>query len=240
MIRGFVRTSDACRTAIDIACGRFSASESATLHQRYAPHVGPRPSASKAPLEKPVTEVDKPVQPEPQAISSSPSYTVAQPEASRKTNNVSTRPEISERLLPAEASVSEVPSHNTTIPPPSPAEENMIQKVHMRSSSVPSSRFGRLFQYGGMAYDTQKNVPFLTYIYLPGLAFSVGIGTAQATLSRSSGGSSPTYLSESNVRRIVDTLSRMRGAALKLGQFLSIQGEISRSGYLLDVSDDVP
>lgn len=31
-------------------------------------------------------------------------------------------------------------------------------------------------------------------------------------------------MSDSNVKRLVDKLSRMRGAALKLGQFLSIQG----------------
>lgn len=35
------------------------------------------------------------------------------------------------------------------------------------------------------------------------------------------------FMSESNVRRLVSTLGRMRGAALKLGQFMSIQGESS-------------
>lgn len=33
-------------------------------------------------------------------------------------------------------------------------------------------------------------------------------------------------MSEGNVRRLVEKLSRMRGAALKLGQFMSIQGEL--------------
>lgn len=32
------------------------------------------------------------------------------------------------------------------------------------------------------------------------------------------------FLSEANMERIVDTLCRMRGAALKIGQMLSIQG----------------
>ena len=32
------------------------------------------------------------------------------------------------------------------------------------------------------------------------------------------------FLSESNIERIVNTLCRVRGAALKLGQMLSIQG----------------
>lgn len=36
-------------------------------------------------------------------------------------------------------------------------------------------------------------------------------------------------MSEANVRRLVDKLSRMRGAALKLGQFMSIQGARSVS-----------
>lgn len=53
----------------------------------------------------------------------------------------------------------------------------------------------------------------------------VGLGTAQAALSSKKYGSSPIYFSESNIRRIVNTLSRMRGAALKVGQFLSIQGK---------------
>lgn len=36
--------------------------------------------------------------------------------------------------------------------------------------------------------------------------------------------SSP-FLSEANAERIVSTLCKVRGAALKLGQMLSIQGE---------------
>ena len=33
------------------------------------------------------------------------------------------------------------------------------------------------------------------------------------------------FLSEANAERIVSTLCKMRGAALKLGQMLSIQGD---------------
>ena len=36
------------------------------------------------------------------------------------------------------------------------------------------------------------------------------------------------FLTEANAERIVNTLCRVRGAALKLGQMLSIQGESSR------------
>lgn len=62
-----------------------------------------------------------------------------------------------------------------------------------------------------------------------GLAAGMSVGAAGATLSRFAGGqasgSSPMF-TEANIRRIVSRLSRMRGAALKLGQFLSIQGDI--------------
>ena len=33
-------------------------------------------------------------------------------------------------------------------------------------------------------------------------------------------------MSDANVRRLVASLGKMRGAALKLGQFMSIQGEL--------------
>ena len=34
------------------------------------------------------------------------------------------------------------------------------------------------------------------------------------------------FLTEANMNRIVDTLCRVRGAALKLGQMLSLQGKL--------------
>ena len=49
-------------------------------------------------------------------------------------------------------------------------------------------------------------------------SFSVSIETSKA------GGS--VLLTEANVTKIVDTLCRVRGAALKLGQMLSIQGKV--------------
>ena len=42
------------------------------------------------------------------------------------------------------------------------------------------------------------------------------------------------YLSEANMNLIVDTLCRVRGAALKLGQMLSIQGNLTLSLLLLN------
>ncbi|TKA54076.1 hypothetical protein B0A55_12376 [Friedmanniomyces simplex] len=77
----------------------------------------------------------------------------------------------------------------------------------MRESRVPSSRFGRLWQYGG-------------------LATSMAFGAVGESLRRVTGGGSSDgslMLSEGNMNRLVAKLSRMRGAALKLGQMISFQ-----------------
>lgn len=76
----------------------------------------------------------------------------------------------------------------------------------LRESRVPSSRLGRLWNYGGLA------------------AGMVG-GALSESLRRvtGSGGVGSYFLSENNVERLVTKLSRMRGAALKLGQMISIQ-----------------
>ncbi|BGP27503.1 hypothetical protein JCM10295v2_006473 [Rhodotorula toruloides] len=77
------------------------------------------------------------------------------------------------------------------------------------ASKVPASRFGRLMHYGG-------------------LAAALGVGMASEAFRRSSnradGASQSLLMSEANLERLVAKLSKMRGAALKLGQFLSIQG----------------
>jgi len=68
----------------------------------------------------------------------------------------------------------------------------------------------------------------LNYASLAGLAAGMGLGAAEEFIRRSTTSEAPSnnsvFMSEANVSRLVDKLSRMRGAALKLGQFLSIQG----------------
>lgn len=87
-----------------------------------------------------------------------------------------------------------------------------------REISVPSSRIGRLASYGS-------------------LAAGLGIGALAEITRRTLGlnekntvdGSKPAildsnpFLTEANAERIVNTLCKVRGAALKLGQMLSIQ-----------------
>ncbi|KAG9081043.1 hypothetical protein FRC06_005883 [Ceratobasidium sp. 370] len=101
------------------------------------------------------------------------------------------------------------------LPSDSPAVEDFDYQADAEStvrlipSKVPSSRLGRLFHYGSL-----------------GAALAAGAATEyvrRAAMGASADSGSP-MMSEANVARLVDKLSRMRGAALKLGQFLSIQG----------------
>jgi len=78
-----------------------------------------------------------------------------------------------------------------------------------------------------------KNRKGLIFAFLrfSGLAAGLGFGMASEAIRRTTYGSSSgadqpgLLLSEANIERLVNKLSKMRGAALKLGQFLSIQGE---------------
>ncbi|ORZ20819.1 ABC1 family-domain-containing protein [Lobosporangium transversale] len=82
-------------------------------------------------------------------------------------------------------------------------------KKILTEASMPTSRVGRLFHYGG-------------------LAASLGAGAITETVRRTIGRGttpeqSPTFLTPANMDRLVSKLTKMRGAALKLGQMLSIQ-----------------
>ena len=67
---------------------------------------------------------------------------------------------------------------------------------------------------------------------LPGLVAGLGVGAAAEVAKRSLGmANTPSLvadnplLTEANVERIVNTLCTVRGAALKIGQMISLQGE---------------
>ncbi|BFZ07488.1 hypothetical protein BsWGS_10527 [Bradybaena similaris] len=95
-------------------------------------------------------------------------------------------------------------------PPPPP------QKLSDRAKErrVPASRVGRLMSYGGLAAGLGFGA--LTEVTKRSLGLkekATGLGVMD---------SNP-FLTEANAERIVSTLCRVRGAALKLGQMLSIQ-----------------
>ncbi len=76
----------------------------------------------------------------------------------------------------------------------------------MRESKVPSSRIGRLWNYGGLA-----------------AGMFGGALTESLRRATGSGGEGSYILSAGNMDRLVAKLSQMRGAALKLGQMMSFQ-----------------
>ena len=80
----------------------------------------------------------------------------------------------------------------------------------------------------GASPSSQADV---TFVVVSGLAASLGYGAASEFLRRSTTTTTnstdpppPLMMTEANLTRLVSKLARMRGAALKVGQFLSIQG----------------
>uniref|UniRef100_A0A8D0AA39 Atypical kinase COQ8A, mitochondrial n=1 Tax=Sander lucioperca TaxID=283035 RepID=A0A8D0AA39_SANLU len=98
-----------------------------------------------------------------------------------------------------------------------------------RERKVPVTRLGRLANFGGLAV---------------GLGFGALAEVAKKTMIRHSENkkgildSSP-FLSEANAERIVRTLCKVRGAALKLGQMLSIQDDAFINPQLAKIFDRV-
>ncbi|KAL8376410.1 hypothetical protein RB595_007477 [Gaeumannomyces hyphopodioides] len=98
--------------------------------------------------------------------------------------------------------VSEIPD-----PPAAAAATPTAPTYQLRESKVPASRLSRLWNYGGLA------------------AGMLG-GALTESISRGFGGGSgegSAMLSPANMERLVAKLSRMRGAALKMGQVMSFQ-----------------
>ncbi|KAI9661440.1 MAG: hypothetical protein M1829_006271 [Trizodia sp. TS-e1964] len=87
-------------------------------------------------------------------------------------------------------------------------KSNNSDSFKMNESQVPSSRLGRLWEYGGLA----------TGMALGAFGESIRRATGNSQSSTSS-----LVLSAGNMERLVAKLSKMRGAALKLGQMMSFQ-----------------
>lgn len=87
------------------------------------------------------------------------------------------------------------------------AETTPTTPAHsLRESAVPASRFSRLWNYGGLAAGMLG-----------------GAMTESVSRAFGGGGQGSVLLSGKNMERMVAKLSRMRGAALKLGQMMSFQ-----------------
>jgi hypothetical protein len=118
---------------------------------------------------------------------------------------------------------------------PEPREESVVQKVATQSSVFADLRRDGQLDSVPLPKLSEKarerNVPASPLgrvVAFSGLAFNLGFGAASETIRRAMGGEaigSSVFVSERNAQVLVDALCKMRGAALKLGQFLSIQDE---------------
>ncbi len=119
-----------------------------------------------------------------------------------------------------------------TIEPPADGAEEATTKEestlpqssrHARERAVPESALGRLLHFGS-------------------LAVNLGVGAVEESVKRSVGRGDPyqsVFVSERNAQVLVDALCKMRGAALKLGQMLSIQDEALVPPQLAAIFDRV-
>ncbi|KAL4738667.1 ABC1 family-domain-containing protein [Aspergillus similis] len=101
------------------------------------------------------------------------------------------------------------------VPPTSKIDSEIVAELKkdedtykMVESRVPSSRLGRLWQYGGLATSMAFGAV--------GESFRRVTGSAEAAAGS-------LMFSAGNMERLVTKLSKMRGAALKLGQMISFQ-----------------
>jgi len=99
---------------------------------------------------------------------------------------------------------------------------------------VPSSRISRLVSYGGLAAGL--GVGALAEITRRALGMSGGKIGNEEKMAILDGNP---FLTEANAERIVNTLCKVRGAALKLGQMLSIQDNSLINPQLLRIFERV-
>ncbi|KAI2623464.1 ABC1-domain-containing protein [Xylaria nigripes] len=101
----------------------------------------------------------------------------------------------------------------------SPSDDRHSTSTYaLRESTVPATRLSRLWNYGGLAAG------------MLGGALSEGISRGLG-----GGGQGSVMFSASNMERLVAKLSRMRGAALKLGQMMSFQDSKMLPGPIQEV-----
>ncbi|XP_076273318.1 ubiquinone biosynthesis protein COQ8, mitochondrial isoform X2 [Rhynchophorus ferrugineus] len=112
-----------------------------------------------------------------------------------------------------EKTVGETIKENQAKPSASPHPKSKLKLTdNAKQQKVPSSKIGRMWSFGT-------------------LAAGLSIGTATEYLKKTFSvdnvetDGTNIMLNEANMKRIVDTLCKVRGAALKLGQILSIQDD---------------
>lgn len=100
---------------------------------------------------------------------------------------------------------------------------------------MPSSRVGRLINFGSLAAGLGAGA----VSELTKRALGKNTNNKEENLDSLINSSKSIFLTEENAQRIVDTLCKVRGAALKLGQMLSIQDETLLSPALQKIFERV-
>ncbi|KAI1438711.1 ABC1-domain-containing protein [Xylaria sp. CBS 124048] len=100
----------------------------------------------------------------------------------------------------------------------SPSSDPLATTRALRESTVPATRLSRLWNYGGLAAG------------MLGGALSEGISRGLG-----GGGQGSVVFNANNMERLVAKLSRMRGAALKLGQMMSFQDSKMLPGPIQEI-----
>lgn len=154
------------------------------------------------------------------------------PELAESSSQVESQKETDE----IEVTTGPAPAPEDVTPPPASQSEKPVTKedasalgellgsaaatprYELRESRVPSSRLGRIWNYSG-------------------LAAGMFAGAVSESFSRvtGSGGQGSLMLSPANMERLVAKLSKMRGAALKIGQMLSFQDSKMLPGPIQEV-----
>ncbi|XP_054470035.1 atypical kinase COQ8A, mitochondrial isoform X2 [Anoplopoma fimbria] len=97
-------------------------------------------------------------------------------------------------------------------------QHKQVLSDRARERKVPVTRIGRLVNFGGLAVGL--GIGAIAEVAKKSLNPQQGVqGNKKSVLDSSA------FLSEANAQRIVRTLCKVRGAALKLGQMLSIQDD---------------
>ncbi|MFH4977552.1 hypothetical protein AB6A40_004261 [Gnathostoma spinigerum] len=102
-----------------------------------------------------------------------------------------------------------------------------------RERRIPTSRLGRMASFGQLGISLAAGAA----VEVTRRALNIS-SDASNTADRVIGSKNP-FLTPANAEKIVNTLCRVRGAALKLGQMLSIQDADTFPPYLLDIFERV-
>uniref|UniRef100_A0A131YDK4 Chaperone activity of bc1 complex like mitochondrial n=1 Tax=Rhipicephalus appendiculatus TaxID=34631 RepID=A0A131YDK4_RHIAP len=191
-------------------------------HLSYAPphsaaqvstdHAESMSAAAGKVLETPTTYSQAHVTPGPTArgvTSSTPDSPLSPPMPSATTEQKQGAQWIQQRPASFESAPSK-PRFST------PRHKPMLTE-HSKATKVPASRVGRLMSYGGLAAGLGLGaLAEVTRRTLGMTDPKTGMGSAVLSADNP-------FLTQANISRIVDTLCKVRGAALKIGQILSIQ-----------------